>query len=92
MIKINIAEAKANLSRYLKRVEAGETIVLSRHSRPIAEIRPFAGPRSKRRPFGLCAGEFEVPDEVFMALELVPGALEGIRGTMKYQPEFRECM
>ncbi|HUU46152.1 MAG TPA: N-acetyltransferase [Acidobacteriota bacterium] len=35
--------------------------------------------------------EFEVPDDVFMALELVPGALEGIRGTMKYQPEFREC-
>ena len=78
MIKINIAEAKANLSRYLKRVEAGETIVLSRHSRPIAEIRPFAGPRSKRRPFGLCAGEFEVPDDFNAPLpEDVLSAFEG---------------
>ena len=78
MIKINIAEAKANLSRYLKRVEAGETIVLSRHSRPIAEIRPVAEHRSKRRPFGLCAGEFEVPDDFNAPLpEDVLSAFEG---------------
>jgi prevent-host-death family protein len=78
MIKINIAEAKANLSRYLKRVEAGETIVLSRHSRPIAEIRPVTGPRSKRRSFGLCAGEFEVPDDFNAPLpEEVLSAFEG---------------
>ena len=36
--------------------------------------------------------EFEVPDEAFMAIELVPGALDGVQGTMKFQPEFRECM
>ncbi len=78
MINIKIDEAKANLYRYLKRVEAGETIVLSRHSRPIAEIRPVAGPRSKRRPFGLCAGEFEVPDDFNAPLpEDVLSAFEG---------------
>jgi len=27
-----------------------------------------------------------VPDEAFMALELVPGALEGVRGTARYHP------
>lgn len=31
---------------------------------------------------------FEVPDEVFMALELVEGGLEGVHGTVKYPKEF----
>lgn len=32
--------------------------------------------------------EYDVPDEVFMAMELVPGALGGGRGVVKYHPEF----
>jgi len=32
--------------------------------------------------------EFDVRDEVFMALELYEGALAGCEGTVKYQPEF----
>ena len=31
---------------------------------------------------------FEVPDEAFMVLELCPGALKNIKGTVKYPPEF----
>ena len=31
---------------------------------------------------------FEAPDEVFMALELVPGALNGVKGTIEYPKEF----
>jgi len=31
---------------------------------------------------------FEAPDEVFMALELVPGALGGVKGMVDYPPEF----
>ena len=34
--------------------------------------------------------EYDVPDEVFMALELQPGALQGHGGTARYQPEFRQ--
>ncbi len=33
---------------------------------------------------------FEVPDDVFMALELVQDGLKGIRGTVEYPPEFNE--
>ena len=40
MIRVNIAEAKTHLSRYLKRVEQGETVVLCRRNVAIAEIRP----------------------------------------------------
>ncbi|HEV7904323.1 MAG TPA: N-acetyltransferase [Pyrinomonadaceae bacterium] len=32
--------------------------------------------------------EYDVPDEVFMATELVPGALDGVRGLVKYHPAF----
>ena len=34
--------------------------------------------------------EYDVPDEVFMAMELQPGALAGCAGTARYQPEFNE--
>lgn len=33
---------------------------------------------------------FEVPDPVFMALELQPGALQDVRGTVRYPPAFDE--
>jgi putative acetyltransferase len=32
--------------------------------------------------------EFPVPPEVFMVLELDPGALAGVRGLVRYRPEF----
>jgi len=38
--------------------------------------------------FGLKC-EFNVPDEVFMALELVPGYLSGVSGTVQYHKAFR---
>jgi putative acetyltransferase len=48
-------------------------------------------PRFGFRPasgFGITC-EFEVPDEVFMALELAPGALEGRAGRLFYHEAFR---
>lgn len=33
---------------------------------------------------------FEVPEDVFFAMELQPGGLEGVRGTVEYPPEFAE--
>jgi putative acetyltransferase len=32
--------------------------------------------------------EHDAPSEAFMVAELVPGALDGVRGTVYYQPEF----
>ena len=34
--------------------------------------------------------EYPVPDEVFMVVELKPGALDNRRGLVKYRPEFAE--
>jgi prevent-host-death family protein len=68
MTMVNIYEAKAKLSEYLARVAAGESIVICKHNRPVAELRPVAATRTAPRPFGLAAGTFEVPDSFFEAL------------------------
>ena len=47
-------------------------------------------PRFGFRPaseFGICS-DYDVPDEVFMALELVDGGLAGIEGVAHYHPAF----
>lgn len=62
MTRINVHEAKARLSAYLNRVEAGETVVICRRNRPIAELRPTTKARSEPRPRGFAHGLFVVPD------------------------------
>jgi putative acetyltransferase len=39
--------------------------------------------------FGITC-EYDAPDEAFMARELVPGALDGISGVVKYHPYFND--
>ncbi|HSR51021.1 MAG TPA: type II toxin-antitoxin system Phd/YefM family antitoxin [Acidobacteriota bacterium] len=68
MIRLNIHEAKTHLSRYLSRIEAGETVLLCRRNVPIAEIRPLEKSRRKERPIGLAADDFQVPDSFFEPL------------------------
>lgn len=40
--RIGIREFKAHLSRYLRRVETGEVLVITDHGRPIARLFPAA--------------------------------------------------
>jgi prevent-host-death family protein len=40
MIMVNIADAKAKLSEYIEAVSKGESVVICRHNRPVAELRP----------------------------------------------------
>jgi prevent-host-death family protein len=41
--KISIARAKARFAEFIRRAEAGETVVLTRHGRPVARLAPVAG-------------------------------------------------
>lgn len=41
MSRIGAFEAKTHLPRLLRRVEAGERFVITKHSRPVAELVPF---------------------------------------------------
>lgn len=64
---VNVHEAKAHLSEYLAQVEAGETVILARRNKPVAELRLIQGaPSSKgRRPIGLAVGMGHVGPEFF---------------------------
>jgi antitoxin (DNA-binding transcriptional repressor) of toxin-antitoxin stability system len=68
MIRLNIHEAKTHLSKYLAKLEKGETILLCRRNQPIAEIRPIAPKRKKPRPIGLDEGKFKLGPEFFEPL------------------------
>ena len=77
MNKINIAEARAGFSRYLARVEAGETITLCRRNVPIAELRPIRPGSTDPRPIGIDRG-MVVPPAFFDPLP--DGILRGFGG------------
>ncbi len=62
MIRINITEAKNHLSKYLRRVKKGETIILCERNVPIAEICPIKPESLQLRPIGLDKGRFIVPE------------------------------
>jgi antitoxin (DNA-binding transcriptional repressor) of toxin-antitoxin stability system len=61
MTTISVQEIQRDPLGYLRRVEAGETFLVLRDERPVAEIKPVPARASQPRPFGLCAGEFTVP-------------------------------
>jgi len=76
MIKVNVQDAKTNLSRYLDAVEKGEVVIVCRHNKPIAELRAVAEetkPQRVRRfglwdGFGVNEGFFEpLPDDILKA-------------------------
>lgn len=60
MIRVNIHEAKANLSRILDETPPGRVVLICRRNVPVAELRIL--PRAKRtpRPIGLALGKGEV--------------------------------
>ena len=62
MTSITINEIQHDLLGWLQRVKAGETLVILEENTPVAEIKPVATNGESLRPYGLCAGQFEVPD------------------------------
>jgi prevent-host-death family protein len=65
MLKVNIHEAKANLSKYVAAAERGETVVICHRNVPVAELRGLPRPRKEPRPIGLYRGKFKIPRSFF---------------------------
>ena len=61
MAEVSVHEAKTHLSRLLRRVAAGEEIVIRRGSEPVARLVAYAD--GMPRQFGLDRGLFEVPED-----------------------------
>ncbi len=61
MKMINVHEAKTHLSEYLKAVEKGETVVICRHNKPVAQLIPASESATHpRRRFGSARGTLKV--------------------------------
>jgi len=63
MMHVSMEDIQQNLIVYLQRVEAGETLVIVRAGQPVVEMKPVKTGAASLRPFGLCAGEFAVPED-----------------------------
>lgn len=61
MITISADEMQKDLPGYLRLVETGETLIITRENEPVAQVKPLSPASREPRPFGLCAGEFTVP-------------------------------
>jgi prevent-host-death family protein len=62
MKTVNVHEAKTKLSELLKKVEAGEEVVIARAGKPIARLVPASGVTLKRL-LGSARGLMKVPDD-----------------------------
>jgi len=63
MITIKVEDFEQTFQEYLDRVEAGETIVLTRKGKPVAEIMPKIQDMEGLRPYGLCLNDFVTPED-----------------------------
>jgi prevent-host-death family protein len=62
MSEVNVREAKAQFSKLLRRVQAGEEVVISRAGKPVARLVPVAEPK-KPRELGRHRGEIWIADD-----------------------------
>lgn len=63
---IGAFDAKTHLSALLDRVEAGETITITRHGKPVALLTP--APKAGERVPGRHKGRFPIDDRFFEPL------------------------
>lgn len=61
MTEVGVHEAKTHLSRLLRRVAAGEEIIITSGGRPAARLVPFE--RCRPRELGFDAGRITIPED-----------------------------
>ena len=64
---VNIQDAKTHFSQYIERVEGGEIIVVCRHNKAVAELRPIQKPQGKKkaRVAGVLKGKIQWTEDCF---------------------------
>lgn len=68
MKKVNMYDAKTHLSEYLAGLGEGETLLICKRNKPVAELRPIPKKRKDSRPIGLAKSAFRVPASFFEPL------------------------
>jgi len=65
--KVNIYEAKTQLSRLVEEAASGQDVVIARAGRPVARLTRLEKTSRKRR-LGVLDGRFKIPDDFNRAL------------------------
>jgi len=71
MSAVNLADAKARLSELVDRVEAGESIDITRRGKPVARLTAVAGPRKRIDAAMLRSLTAALPPQTQTAADLV---------------------
>lgn len=90
MAAVNVYEAKTHLSRLLRRVRAGEEIIIADNGEPVAKLVPFRAPGGTRELGGdeklvTIADDFDapLPDDVLAGFY---GDVAAPKATAKRRP------
>jgi prevent-host-death family protein len=59
VVVVGIHEAKTHFSKLVKRVEAGDEVIVKSFDKPVARIVPYAPPVAERKP-GALAGQITI--------------------------------
>ncbi len=63
MRALTVDEIQRDFLACLRQAVGGETLIVMDANQPVARIHPVPHQQESSRPFGLCAGEFTVPDD-----------------------------
>lgn len=79
MNPVNLADAKAHLSELIDRVEAGDTVDITRRGKPVARLTPVATPRKAIDAAQLQSLTASMPPQAQTAADLVRSMRDGDR-------------
>ena len=79
MIKLNVHEAKTQLSRLVEQAAKGESFVIAKAGKPMVKVIALDTPESsQQKRFGFMAGQIQVPDDFnTMGAEEIQKQFEG---------------
>ena len=63
MSLVDVCDLEHDFAAYMKRVEDGETFIVTRNKKPLMELRLLGLPQLPPRTIGLYEGQFVVPDD-----------------------------
>jgi prevent-host-death family protein len=79
MDAVSLADAKTRLSELVDRVEAGDSIEITRRGKPVARLTAVAPPRKPVELSGLRALTAKIPPQPERAADLVRSMRDGDR-------------
>jgi prevent-host-death family protein len=75
--KVNIHEAKTQLSKLVDRAAKGESFIIAKAGKPLVKVAALDSPKKPKR-LGFLKGEFEVPDDFDRMFEKEIAAMFGV--------------